>query len=33
LDTLDRRLDEITERLEDLKTDLTTVIKHVRTSR
>jgi hypothetical protein len=31
LDALDQRLREITERLDDLKSGLTTVIKHVRT--
>jgi transcriptional regulator with XRE-family HTH domain len=31
LDALDQRLREITDRLDDLKSDLTTVIKHVRT--
>ena len=30
LDALDQRLREITDRLDDLKSDLTTVIKHVR---
>jgi len=33
LDTLERRLEEITDRLDDLKTGLTTVIEHVRTDR
>lgn len=33
LDVLEQRLSEITERLDDLKTDLTTVIEHVRTDR
>lgn len=30
LDTIEQRLSEVTERLDDLKTDLTTVIEHVR---
>ena len=30
LDALDQRLREITDRLDDLKSDLTTVIKHIR---
>jgi DNA-binding PucR family transcriptional regulator len=33
LDALERRLDEIVERLNDLRTDLTTVIEHVRGTR
>jgi transcriptional regulator with XRE-family HTH domain len=33
LDTLEDRLAEITDRLDDLKTDLATVIKHVRPNR
>jgi transcriptional regulator with XRE-family HTH domain len=33
LDTLDERLSEITDRLDDLKTDLATVIKHVHKDR
>ncbi|MQA12465.1 MAG: XRE family transcriptional regulator [Pseudonocardiaceae bacterium] len=33
MDTLEQRLAEITERLDDLQTDLTTVIKHVRGDR
>jgi transcriptional regulator with XRE-family HTH domain len=32
LDTLERRLEEITERLDDLKTGLTPVIEYVRTT-
>jgi transcriptional regulator with XRE-family HTH domain len=33
LETLEQRLSEITERLDDLKTDLATVIEHVRPTR
>lgn len=33
LDALELRMSEITERLDDLKTDLTTVIEHVRDGR
>jgi hypothetical protein len=33
LDTIERRLDEITQLLVGLKTDLATVIKHVRSNR
>jgi hypothetical protein len=33
LDTIERRLDEITQILADLKTDLATVIEHVRNHR
>lgn len=33
LETLERRLDEITDRLDDLKADLKTVIEHVRKPR
>ncbi|HEX3779683.1 MAG TPA: XRE family transcriptional regulator [Pseudonocardiaceae bacterium] len=33
LDALEQRMSEITERLDDLKADLATVIKHVRASR
>ncbi|MGP4017596.1 helix-turn-helix domain-containing protein [Saccharopolyspora sp. 5N708] len=33
LDTLEQRMVEITERLDDLKSDLTTVIEHVRKNR
>jgi transcriptional regulator with XRE-family HTH domain len=33
LDALDERLSEITDRLDDLKTDVATVIKHVRGDR
>jgi hypothetical protein len=33
LDTIERRLDEITQLLVDLKTDLATVIEHVRNDR
>lgn len=33
LDALEERMSEITERLDDLKADLATVIEHVRTTR
>ena len=33
LDALEERMSEITERLDDLKSDLATVIEHVRTTR
>ncbi|MBB5157596.1 hypothetical protein [Saccharopolyspora phatthalungensis] len=33
LDTLEQRMVEITERLDDLKSDLSTVIEHVRKNR